>query len=228
MLRRDHVICSSCLKATSLLGVGELIFSSWHFSDWDLVYFQLVIWMKPYGALPTLISYYDTVMISRMVLELGFTGRWSLTRMIPMSVEKQGRKPIHREYVFICRKDNEADSADSRRGEKDHMALIIQWPLTENVLYMGIVLAAWETNKPNSYDHAWEVNFTVRQTQEINKCIHPDSKCVKDILLSTQKVSISEMRSCNRRKSVRLEEIGKSKALLKKSSFKLIAVGRTT
>lgn len=67
--------------------------------------------------------------------------------------------------------------------------------------------------------HARELKFTVRQTQQKKKYIQPFSKYVKDVLLSTKKANPLEMRNCNRRKLVRLEEAGKSKALLKKSSL---------
>lgn len=43
-------------------------------------------------------------------------------------------------------RENEADSTESSQVKRDHMALVIQWSLTENLRYMVIVLAAWETS----------------------------------------------------------------------------------
>lgn len=74
-----------------------------------------------------------------------------MVRMTPMCTKKQGRRPIH------IKKKNEADTVEKSKDERDHMALFIQ----QNLLYLGVVLAAWETLiNPTVMTHVLELKFT--------------------------------------------------------------------
>lgn len=59
---------------------------------------------------------------------------------------------LYVEYIniYICIHREKGDRGGrmklSSQVERDHMALVIQWSLTENLRYMVIVLAAWETS----------------------------------------------------------------------------------
>ena len=106
--------------------------------------------MKPDGALPILRPYYYTMMTSRIAFEIRLYRKVindHFDNRVCGETSNHADMPTHKEREAGWGRQNEAGSTESSKVKRDPMALVIQWSLTENLLYMDIVLAAWETSK---------------------------------------------------------------------------------